>query len=263
MRIFTGNLEVLPNAANKQCHIIKWLASLPKNSLQFLEPSSHPAYHTSLYQDWFLWSTTRGRILLHELDKYETQHRAIGLKYHMLPYDLRHATTHKDGAKVSQQAVARLAGVYETNIPYNVQLLYRDWVGVVNAVRMVVEEVQRVEGSTDTQVLGETHEYVVSLLDLVEKKIQRIFTSLHGMNQLVETLRTRRTAGPKKGDDEATKRLKDENTNEGRFIRRWVWTWAEVHVNVGSGTPAQVEELVRGLLGRGAEMCTFWRNSVP
>ena len=263
MIILAGNLEVLPNVANKQCYIIKWLASLPKDRLQFLEPSSLPAYRTSIYQDWFLWSTTRGRILLHELDKYETQHRAIGLKYHMLPYDLRHATTHKDSAKVSQQAVVRLAGVYETNTPYNIQLLYRDWIGVVNAVRMAVEKAQCVEGSTDTQFLEETHEYVVSLLDLAEKSTQRIATSLHGMDQLVEALRTIKTAGPGKGDDEATERLKDENKNEGRLIRRWVWTWAEVHVNLGSGTPAHVEDLVTRLLGRGAEICTFWRNTVP
>jgi hypothetical protein len=262
MRGLTGNFEVFPNAANKQCHVIKWLAGLPKYSLQLLEPSSPPAYDIYLYQDWLLWSTTRGRILLHELDKYETQHRAIGLKYHMLPYDLRHGTTHKDGAKVSQQAVARLAGVYETNTPYNVQLLYRDWIGVVNAVRMAVEEVQRVEESTNTQILGETHERVLSLLNGVEKKIQRIFTSLHGIDQLVDTLLTRRTAGLRESDNEATERLKDKNTNEGRFIRRWVWTWAEVHIN-GSGTPAHVEELVMRLLDRGVEMCTFWRNSVP
>jgi hypothetical protein len=263
MRALTSDFEVFPNVANKQCHINKWLAGLPKHSLQLLEPSTTPAYHTSLYQDWFFWSATRSRLLLHKLDKYETQHRGVGLKYHMLPYNLRHAKTYNDGVRMSQQAMARLAGVYETNTPYNIQLLYQDWIGVVNAVIMAADEVQRVKRSTSTQVLGETHERVISLLDSVEKNVQRIVTSLHGMEQLVETLRPSRTAAPRESNDETIKRLKNENTNEGRSIRRWVWTWPDVQANLGSGTLAHVEELLSRLLVGEAEMCTFWRNSVP
>jgi hypothetical protein len=262
-KAFAGDFEILSSNADKQWHITTWLASLPKNTLHFLEPTSAPVYDVSLYQDWLFWCTSRGRLLLHELDKYETQHRAIGLKYHMIPYDVRHTVTIENGTKVSQQAVVRLAEVYETNTPYNVQPLYRDWIKVMKVVRIVVEEVQRVEGRVEVQILSATHERVVSLLDGVQKNVRRIMTSLHGMDLLVETLRMQRTAvQTDEAHKEVVEQLNDENSNEGKALRRWMWTWAEAQAGTGVDTPAHVNELVRRLLSRGAEIGTFWRNCV-
>jgi hypothetical protein len=264
IKALAGDFDTLSSVADKQWQITTWLASLPDNILHFLEPTSAPIYEASLYQDWLFWCTSRGRLLLNGLDRYETQHRAIGLKYHMIPYDMRHTVTTENGTKMSQQAVARLAEIYETNVPYNAQPLYRDWIGVMKAVRIVVEEVQRVEGRVEVQILSATHGRVVSLLDGVQKNLRRIMTSLHGIDLLVETFRMQRAAGQTDGaHKEILERLNDENSNEGKAIRKWMWTWAEAQAGTGGGTPAHVNELVRRLLSRGAEIGTFWRNCVP
>lgn len=179
----------------------------------------------------------------------------------MLPSLLRHSTTYRDGTRVSQGTVARLAEVYEPDKPYDAQLLYRDWIEVLTTVLIIKDEVKRQEGSMDTQALSEAHERVVSLLKKADKHVSKIYNSVHGMDWMLEILSCRRTTGETNAHARMLERLQDERSNEGSIIRRWMWTWPEVQEIAGSHRPDHVEELVRRLLESGVEWCTFWKES--
>lgn len=252
--------EDLQQDADKDSIINTWLATLPNHPSEYPPLSLGPVHGTAVYHDWLCWYEDRGRHFLLELDKYELQHRTIGLKYHTVPYALRHTPAHRDGAAINPTVLDRLSRIYETNTPTHQQRFYGRWLRVRGAVECAVEDIRRMDGNMQTQLLRETHKRVVSGLNSVLGDLRHIEESLESLNRLVETI-WRRRIYQRNGD--LMESLRNKHSSGGSCFRRWIWTFGEVQSLRGVHLPSYVENVAQELIEGGVEMGRYWRSSVP
>ncbi|KAF2794488.1 hypothetical protein K505DRAFT_336889 [Melanomma pulvis-pyrius CBS 109.77] len=242
-------------------HVIDiWLGTLPSHPSEHTPLSVRPVHGPAVYHDWLDWYEDRGRHFLLELDKYEQQHRTIGLKYHALPYELRHAPAHRDGAAINPTVVDRLSNIYETNQPTHQQRFYGRWLRVRGAVESAVDDIRRMDGSMQTPLLRDTHRRVATGLGSVLGDLRHIGELLESLEQLVETI-SRRRIHQRSGDPMES--LRSKHSSGGSCFRRWVWTFAEVQSLRGVHLPSHVENVAQRLMEEGVEMGRYWRSSVP
>ncbi|KAF2714308.1 hypothetical protein K504DRAFT_445330 [Pleomassaria siparia CBS 279.74] len=253
--------EMYPNSADKKITAMtKWLNDLPQHPLQFYEPTLAPRIDSVLYQEWLAWAEHAARRLLYYLDKCDWQHRAIGLKYHSLPYPLRHSSTHATGAPINRVLLSRLSQIFETNRPTSQDPLFIPWFRILAAVNHIVSQTQLALSIRNVHTLRSIHQLVDHSLSCASEDLLEIAGHISTVSDMVGQLREQRKQAM---DGPLLELLKDEFSCEGNAMRRWIWTFNEVQARPGQGMVDRVEELAVRFIEIGAWKGNWWRGQVP
>lgn len=222
-----------------------------------LEDAGTPIDATAnVYKDWLDWSKETATSWLRRLDRYEQRFRTVCLKYHKLPYQVRHLSKLLYGSSVEQIVLDRLSAILETDRARAQQAFFYPWFEVKNVADSILNELRFYHPLPDDCDFLRTvlRKFELSLLKM-PKACRTLLEGLHWLEESIDAVMER-------SDLDGSEALFSAFTREGGLLRRWIQTLPELDSEVPEMKLRYIEWYADRLLDIGVEEDQYWSSLV-
>ncbi|KAF1848717.1 uncharacterized protein K460DRAFT_275350 [Cucurbitaria berberidis CBS 394.84] len=219
--------------------------------LELADAATARSITTEVYEDWLNWARSYALAWLGILDKYELRFRATGLKYHKIPFSLRHSATLLHGSKIDQSVLTRLTQIFETDRPRKLQSYFTPWMEINKIATETLAEIDNYRpGFGDLDFLCAMNRRLDLSFAMLIKPLNILRVGLHWVENTVALVAERSPL-------DCCDVLAAKHSLEGSVFRRWIQTFWEID----SGTvraAAYTEYYVGRVLATGVGTGKYW-----
>jgi hypothetical protein len=210
----------------------------------------------NVYKDWLDWSKETALSWLRRLDRYEQRLRTASLKYHKLPYEVRHSSKILYGSSVEQVVLNRLSAILETDRARPQQAFFHPWFEVKNVAANVLEDMKFY------QPLPDDCEFLRTILRKFELSLFKMPKACRTLIDGLQWLEDAVAAVLERSDLDGGDALASPFTREGGILRGWIQTLPELDSEVVEMKSRYTEWYVDRLLDIGVEADQYWSSLV-